>query len=141
MKFNSDVELLDIMFKDIAAIRELSMGPHFGVLLDDIGTHKEGLGEMSTDSSSPDNDDDDDPNEVETPKLKQPLNPKQPTQDKGKKLALPSSTQGKGKKGGAALKMTLQLSRMCDVVESRSSVFFQLSWVVLFVMSWNVYAP
>ena len=54
---------------------------------------------MSTDSSSLDNDDDDDDsNEVETPNPKQPLNPLQPTQDKGKKLALPLSTQGKGKK-------------------------------------------
>ena len=118
-----DVELLDIMFKDIAAIGELAWAPTSGVLPNDIETRKEGLGEMSIDSSSPDNDDDEDPNEVETPNPKQSLNPIQPTQDKGKKLALPSSTQGKGKKGGAALKMTQQLSHMCDVVESRNLGF------------------
>ncbi|XP_075633430.1 L10-interacting MYB domain-containing protein-like [Castanea sativa] len=117
-----NVELLDIMFKDIATTGELAWAPTSGVLPDDIETRKEGLGEISTDTSSPDNNDDDDPNEVETPNPTQPLNPIQPTQDKGKKLALPSSTQGKGKKGGAALKMTQQLSRMCDVVESRNLV-------------------
>ncbi|XP_075675018.1 uncharacterized protein LOC142644255 [Castanea sativa] len=117
-----NVELLDIMFKDTAATGELAWAPTSGVLPDDIETRKEGLGEMSTDTSSPDNNDDDDPNEVETPNPTQPLNPIQPTQDKGKKLALPSSTQGKGKKGGAALKMTQQLSRMCDIVESRNLV-------------------
>ena len=33
-----------------------------------------------------------------------------------------SSTQGKGKKGGIALKLTQQLSRSCDVVELRNAV-------------------
>ena len=82
------------------------MAPTLGVLPDDIETRKKGLGEMSTDSSSPDNDNDNDPNEIEIANPKQPLNPIQPKQDKRKKQALPSSTQGKGKKGGAALKMT-----------------------------------
>ena len=82
------------------------MAPTLGVLPDDIETRKKGLGEMSIDSSSPDNDDDNDPNEIEIANPKQPLNPIQPTQDKRKKQALPSSTQGKGKKGGAVLKMT-----------------------------------
>ena len=36
---------------------------------------------------------------------------------------MPSSTQGKGKKGGATIKMTQQLSRMCHIVESRNLVF------------------
>ena len=40
------------MFKDIAATRELAWAPTF------IETRKEGLGKMSTDSSSPDDDDD-----------------------------------------------------------------------------------
>ena len=82
MMFAFDIELLDIMFKDIAATGELAWAPTSGVLPDDIETHKEGLGEMSIDSSCPDNDDDDDPNEVETLNLKQPFNPIQPTQDK-----------------------------------------------------------
>ena len=82
------------------------MAPTLGVLPDDIETRKKGLSEMSTDSSFPDNDDDNDPNEIEIANPKQPLNPIQPKQDKRKKQALPSSTKGKGKKGGAALKMT-----------------------------------
>ncbi|XP_030963670.1 uncharacterized protein LOC115984809 [Quercus lobata] len=117
----SNVELLNIMFKDIAAIGELAWTPTSNMLPDDIERRKEGLSEMSTDSSSPDNDDDS--NEVETPNPKQPLNPLQLAQDKGKNLALPSSTQGKGKKGGATIKVTQQLSCMCHIVESRNSVF------------------
>ncbi|KAL4642656.1 hypothetical protein ACB092_02G036200 [Castanea dentata] len=64
--------------------------------------------------------DDDDVHEDETPNLTQPPNP---TQNKGKKRVLPSSTQSKGKKGGMALQLTQQLSRICDVVELRNSVF------------------
>ena len=92
----SNVELLDIILKNIAATGKLAWTPTSNVLPDDIERQKEGLSKMSTDSYSPDNDDDS--NEVETPNPKQPLNPLQPTQDKGKKLALPLSTQGKGKK-------------------------------------------
>ena len=62
-----NVELLDIMFKDIAATGELAWALISSVLPDDIETCKEGLGEMSTYSSSPDNNDDGDLNEVETP--------------------------------------------------------------------------
>uniref|UniRef100_A0A7N2LPX3 Uncharacterized protein n=1 Tax=Quercus lobata TaxID=97700 RepID=A0A7N2LPX3_QUELO len=62
-----NVELLDIMFKDIAATGELAWALISSVLPDDIETRKEGLGEMSTYSSSPDNNDDVDLNEVETP--------------------------------------------------------------------------
>nr|POE81424.1 hypothetical protein CFP56_05925 [Quercus suber] len=56
----------------------------------------------------------------ETPNLTQPPNP---TPNKGKKRVLPSSTLSKGKKGGTALQLTQQLSRICDVVELRNSVF------------------
>ncbi|KAL4611088.1 hypothetical protein ACB092_08G099200 [Castanea dentata] len=81
-------------------------------------TPKEGLGDTSADSSSPN--DDDDIHEDETPNLTQPPNP---TQRKGKKRVLPSSTQNKGKKGGMTLQFTQQLSRICDVVELRNSTF------------------
>uniref|UniRef100_A0A2N9G4A6 Myb/SANT-like domain-containing protein n=1 Tax=Fagus sylvatica TaxID=28930 RepID=A0A2N9G4A6_FAGSY len=43
------------------------------------------------------------------------------TQDKGKKRASTSSIHGKGKKGGGALMLTHQLSRICDAVELRNS--------------------
>ena len=88
------------------------------MLPDDLETPKEGLGDTSADSSSPN--DDDDVHEDETPNLTQPPNP---PQNKGKKRVLPSSTQSKGKKGGTALQLTQQLSRICDVVELRNSVF------------------
>ena len=87
------------------------------MLPDDLETPTEGLGDTSADSSSPN--DDDDVYEDETPNLTQPPNP---TQKKGKKLVLPSSTQSKGKKGGTALQLTQQLSRICDV-ELRNSAF------------------
>ena len=76
------------------------------------------LGDTSADSSSPN--DDDDVHEDETPNLTRPPNL---TQKKGKKQVLPSSTQSKGKKGGMALQLTQQLSRICDVVELRNSAF------------------
>ena len=87
------------------------------MLLDDLETPKEGLGDTSADSSSPS--DDDDVYEDKTHNLTQPPNP---TQNKGKKQALPSSTQSKGKKGGTALQLTQQLiSHICVVVELRNS--------------------
>ena len=89
------------------------------MLLDDLETPKEGLGDTSADSSSPN--DDDDVHEDETPNLTQP--PPNPPQNKGKKRVLPSSTQSKGKKGGTALQLTQQLSCIYDVVELRNSVF------------------
>ncbi|XP_030930868.1 uncharacterized protein LOC115956705 [Quercus lobata] len=113
-----NVDLLDIMFKDIAATGDLAWAPTSGVLPDDLETPKEGLGDTFADSSSPN--DDDDVHEHETPNLTQP--PK-PTQKKGEKRVLPSSTQSKGKKGGTALQLTQQLSRICDVVELRNSAF------------------
>ena len=88
------------------------------MLPDDLETPKEGLGDTCADSSSPN--DDDDVHEDETSNLTQPPNP---TQKKGKKQVLPSSTQSKGKKGGTALQLTQQLSRICDVVELRNSAF------------------
>uniref|UniRef100_A0A7N2LQF3 Uncharacterized protein n=1 Tax=Quercus lobata TaxID=97700 RepID=A0A7N2LQF3_QUELO len=113
-----NIDLLDIMFKDIAATGDLAWAPTSGVLPDDLETPKEGLGDTSADSSSPN--DDDDVHEDETPNPTQPPNP---TQKKGKKRVLPSSTQSKGKKGGTALQLTQQLSRICDVVELRNSAF------------------
>ncbi|KAL0015691.1 hypothetical protein SO802_002760 [Lithocarpus litseifolius] len=88
------------------------MGPHFRCVTE---TPKEGLGDISADSSSPN--DDDDVHEDGTHNLTQPPNPKQ---NKGKKRVLPSSTQSKGKKGGTALQLTQQLSRICDAVELRN---------------------
>ena len=73
------------------------------------------LGDTTANSSSPN--DDNDVHEEETPNLTQPPNL---TQNKGKKRALPSSTQSKGKKGGTTLQLTQQLSRICDVVELRN---------------------
>ncbi|XP_030933719.1 uncharacterized protein LOC115959453 [Quercus lobata] len=113
-----NVDLLDIMFKDIAATRGLAWAPTSGVLPDDLETPKEGLGDTSADSSSPN--DDDDVHEDETPNHTQPPNP---TQNKGKKRVLLSSTQSKGKKGGTALQLTQQLCRICDVVKLRNSAF------------------
>nr|POF25444.1 hypothetical protein CFP56_15436 [Quercus suber] len=72
-----------------------------GVLPDDLETPKEGLGDTSADSSSQNGDDD--VHENKTPNLTQPSNP---TQKKGKKRVLPSSTQSKGKKGGTALQLS-----------------------------------
>ncbi|KAL0006046.1 hypothetical protein SO802_013607 [Lithocarpus litseifolius] len=113
-----NVDLLDIMFKDIVAIGDLAWAPTSGVLPDDLETSKEGLGDTSANSSSPN--DDDGVHEDETPNLTQPPNP---TQKKGRKRVLPSSTQSKGKKGGMALQLTQQISRICDVVELRNSAF------------------
>ncbi|XP_030936119.1 uncharacterized protein LOC115961252 [Quercus lobata] len=113
-----NVDLLDIMFKDIAATGDLAWAPTSDVLPDDLETPKEGLGDTFVDSSSPN--DDDDVYEDETPNLTQPP---YPTQNKGKKRVLPSSTQSKGKKGGTTLQLAQQLSRICDVVELRNSSF------------------
>ena len=96
-----NVDLLDIMFKDIAATWDLAWAPTSGVLPDDLETPNEGLGDTSADSSSPN--DDDDVHENETPNLTQPPNP---TQKKGEKWVWSSSTQSKGKKGGTALQLT-----------------------------------
>ena len=41
-----NVELLNIMFKDIATIGDLAWGSTSSVLLNDLETHKEGLGEI-----------------------------------------------------------------------------------------------
>ena len=79
-----NVDLLDIMFKDIAATGDLAWAPTSGVLLDDLETPKEGLGDTSADSSSPN--DDNDVHEYETPNLTQPSNL---TQNKGKKRVFP----------------------------------------------------
>ena len=95
-----NVDLLDIMFKDIAATGDLAWAPTLSVLPDDLETPKEGLGDTSANSFSPN--DDDDVHEDETSNLTQPPNP---TQKKGKKRVLPSSTQSKGKKGGMALQL------------------------------------
>ena len=114
------------MFKDIAAIGDLAWAPTSSVLPDDLETPKEGLCDTSANSSSPN--DDDDVHEDETPNLTQPPNP---TQKKGKKWVLPSSTQSKGKKGGTTLQLTQQLSRICDVVEGTTlalRVFYVLSF-------------
>ena len=69
-----NADLLDIMFKNIAATRNLAWAPSSGVLPSDLETPKKGLGDASGDLSSSIDDD-----EVETPSLTQP------TQDKGKK--------------------------------------------------------
>ena len=105
-----NANLLDIIFKDIAAIGNLAWAPSSGVLPSDLEIPEEGLGDASSDLSSPVDDD-----EVETPSLTQP------TQDKGKKRVLISSLHGKGKKGGAATMLTHQLSRICEAVELRNS--------------------
>ena len=70
-----NIDLLDIMFKDIAATGDLAWTPTSGVLPDDLETPKEGLGDTSANSSSPNNDDD--VHEDETPKPTQPPNPTQ----------------------------------------------------------------
>ena len=70
-----NVDLLDIMFKDVVATRDLAWAPTSGVLLDDLETPKEGLGDTSADSSSPN--DDDDVYEDKTHNLTQPPNPTQ----------------------------------------------------------------
>ena len=80
------------------AIGDLAWAPTSGVLPDDLETPKEGLGDTSTNSFSPN--DDDDVHEDETRNLTQLPNP---TQNKGKKRVLSSSTQSKGKKGGTTL--------------------------------------
>ena len=72
-----------------------------GVLPNDFETPKEGFGDTFADSSS--RNEDDDVHEDETHNLTQPPIP---TQNKGKKRALPSSTQSKGKKGGITLQLT-----------------------------------
>ena len=71
-----NVELLDIMFKYIAAIGDLAWAPSSCVLLDDVKKPTKGLSDISTDSSSP-KIDDDDVDEAENPNLS--------TQVKGKK--------------------------------------------------------
>ena len=111
-----NADLLDIIFKDIAAIGNLAWAPSSGVLPSDSETPEEGLDDASGDLSSPVDDD-----EVETPSLTEPLNFKQPTQDKGKKRASISYIHGKGKKGGAATMLTHQLSPICEAVELRNS--------------------
>ena len=98
-----NVDILDIMFKDTAATRNLAWTPSSGVLPADFETPTEG------------------DEDVETHDLTQPPNSTQTTQDKGKKRALTSSVHGKGKKGGGALMLTHQLSRICDAVELRNS--------------------
>jgi hypothetical protein len=97
-----NVDLLDIMFKDTAATGNLAWTPSSGVLPADFETPTEG------------------DEEVETHDLTQPPNSTQTTQDKGKKRASTSSIHGKRKKGGGALMLTHQLSRICDV-ELRNS--------------------
>ena len=82
-----NADLLDIMFKDTTTTGNLAWAPPSGVLPSDLETHEEGLGDASSDLSSPIDDD-----EVETPNLTQP------TQDKGKKRVSISSLHGKGKK-------------------------------------------
>ena len=42
-----NVDLLDIMFKDIAATGDLAWAPTSGVLPDDLETPKEGLGDTN----------------------------------------------------------------------------------------------
>ncbi|KAL4603071.1 hypothetical protein ACB092_10G099300 [Castanea dentata] len=110
------VDLLDIMFKDIGATGDLAWAPTSGMLPDDLETPKEGLGDTSADSSSPN--DDNDVHEDETPNLTQPPNP---TQNKGKKRVLQSSIQSKGKKGGTTLQNSDFLvepnSTICNVME------------------------
>ena len=98
-----NVNLLDIMFKDTVATRNLAWTPSSGVLLADFETPTEG------------------DEDVETHDLTQPPNSTQTTQDKGKKRASTSSIHGKWKKGGGALLLTHQLSRTCDAVELRNS--------------------
>ena len=85
--------------------------PSSSVLPNDVEKLKGGLSDTSIDSSFPKKNDDDDEDE----------NPNLSTQDKGKRRTLLSSTQGKGKKGGIALKLTQQLSRSCDVVKLRNA--------------------
>lgn len=72
------------------------------MLFDDVEKLMEGLSDTSADSSSPKKNDDDD--DAENLNLS--------TQDKGKKQTLLSSTLGKGKKGGIALKLTQKLKRI-----------------------------
>jgi hypothetical protein len=103
-----NVDLLDIMFKDTVATRNLAWTPSSGVLPADFETPTEGDEEVSDE-------------EIETHDLTQPPNSTQTTQDKGKKRASTSSVHGKGKKGGGALMLTHQLSRICDTVELRNS--------------------
>ncbi|XP_030945937.1 uncharacterized protein LOC115970441 [Quercus lobata] len=86
---------------DIAATGDLAWAHTSSVLPDDLETPKEGLGDTSAKSFSPN--DDDDVHEDETPNITQPPNP---TQKKGKKRVLSSSTQSKGKKGGTTLQLT-----------------------------------
>ena len=87
------------MFKDTVATGNLAWAPSSGVLPFDLETPEEGLGDASSDLSSPVDDD-----EVETPSLTQP------TQDKGKKRVSISSLHGKGKKRGGATMLTLVIS-------------------------------
>jgi hypothetical protein len=95
------------MFKDTEATGNLAWTPSSGVLPADFKTSTEG------------------DEEVETHDLTQSLNFTQTTQDKGKKRASTSSIHGKGKKGGGALMLTHQLSRICDAVKLRNSA----SWL------------
>ncbi|KAL4638818.1 hypothetical protein ACB092_03G174300 [Castanea dentata] len=92
-----NVDLLDIMFKDIAATGDLAWALTSGVLPDDLETLKEGLLTSHNHLTQ--------------------------HKKKGKKRILPSSTQSKGKKGGTALQLTQQLSHICVVVELRNSAF------------------
>ena len=98
-----NVDLLDIMFKNTTATGNLAWTPSSGVLPADFETPTEG------------------DEEVKTHDLTQPPNSTQTTQDKRKKRASTSSIHGKGKKGGGALMLTHQLSRICDIVELMNS--------------------
>lgn len=71
------------------------------MLFDDVEKLMEGLSDTSADSSSPKKNDDDDAKNFNLS-----------TQDKGKKQTLLSSTLGKGKKGGIALKLTQKLKHI-----------------------------
>ena len=72
-KGSENVDLLDIMFKDITTTGDLAWAPTSVGLPDDLETPKEGLGDTFANSSSPN--DDDDVDEDETHNLTQPPNP------------------------------------------------------------------
>ena len=52
-----NVDLLDVMFKDIVAMGDLASAPISGVLPNGLETPKKGLGDTSIDSYSPNDDD------------------------------------------------------------------------------------
>ena len=90
-----NVDLLDIMFKDIAATGDLAWAPTSGVLPEDLETPKEGLGDTSADSSSPN--DDDDVHEHETPNLTQPPKPTQKKKERSELYHHPHKVKGRNK--------------------------------------------